>query len=209
MAFTLETWKEQVAERLWNWRLRLEQAKPKAAYTALSAMSLWPLVQAAQGDGFASTLMALASVAQGVGGNLIAEQIQRWRDEADTLSPDAVETWVQARLSDNAEVRDALHTIVEKVEAIEQAQAGLSEPDRQWFMETLRRELTQVGAERRFAAHLWGSNNVLNQGDIQISGRVDGDVFGPGSRKSTHYHYPAAPRGARRLRARGKPICPG
>ena len=51
MPFTLETWKAQVYERLWDWRLRLEQARPASVYSTLSAMALWPLVQAAQSEG--------------------------------------------------------------------------------------------------------------------------------------------------------------
>ena len=31
MPFTLETWKAQVYERLWDWRLRLEQARPASS----------------------------------------------------------------------------------------------------------------------------------------------------------------------------------
>ena len=51
MAFDLSTWKERLTERLWQWRLGVEQAKPQALYTTLSAAALWPLVQAAQVDG--------------------------------------------------------------------------------------------------------------------------------------------------------------
>ena len=50
MPFTLETWKAQVYARLWDWRLRLEQARPASVYSTLSAMALWPLVQAAQSE---------------------------------------------------------------------------------------------------------------------------------------------------------------
>src|SRR5712691_6695591 len=82
MPFTLETWKAQVYERLWDWRLRLEQARPASVYSTLSAMALWPLVQAAQSEGMLPMAMALGNVAAGVGGNLIAEQVQRWRDHA-------------------------------------------------------------------------------------------------------------------------------
>ena len=47
-----------------------------------SAAALWPLVQAAQSTGMLPVALALGNVAAGVGGNLIAEQIQRWHDQA-------------------------------------------------------------------------------------------------------------------------------
>ena len=49
MPFLLDTWRAQVIERLWEWRLRLQQARPAAVYTTLSAAALWPLVWPAAG----------------------------------------------------------------------------------------------------------------------------------------------------------------
>jgi len=51
MPFLPETWKAKVTEYLWEWRLRVEQARPAAVYSTLSAAALWPLVQAAQSAG--------------------------------------------------------------------------------------------------------------------------------------------------------------
>src|SRR5262245_43113679 len=115
MPFNLDDWKAKAYERLWAWQLCLEQAKPKAIYTTISAMTLWPLVQAAQGSGFAPTLMTLASVAAGVGGNLIAEQIQRWRDQADLPSEVEMEAWVKEHAT-NVDIRKALDEILERLE---------------------------------------------------------------------------------------------
>jgi len=62
MPFTLETWKMQVYERLWDWRLRLEQARPASVYSTLSAMALWPMgtYLSAQSD-FAEQAVRLAT----------------------------------------------------------------------------------------------------------------------------------------------------
>src|SRR5215471_4613675 len=81
MPFLPETWKAKVTERLWEWRLRVEQARPAAVYSALSAAALWPLVQAAQSTGMLPVALALGNVSAGVGSNLLAEQIQRWHDQ--------------------------------------------------------------------------------------------------------------------------------
>jgi len=46
MPFLPETWKAKVTERLWEGRLRVEQARPAAIYSALSTVALWPLAGA-------------------------------------------------------------------------------------------------------------------------------------------------------------------
>src|SRR5688572_11569433 len=127
MPFTLETWKAQVYERLWDWRLRLEQARPTSVYGTLSAMALWPLVQAAQSEGMLPMALALGNVAAGVGGNLIAEQVQRWRDHADTTPHDeaAIAAWLKEQLATQADLRLALDTILERLAVVSQAQTNL------------------------------------------------------------------------------------
>jgi hypothetical protein len=62
MPFLPEARKAKVTERLWEWRLRVEQAGPAAVYRALSAVALWPLVQAAQSMGMLSVALALGNV---------------------------------------------------------------------------------------------------------------------------------------------------
>src|SRR5262249_56793900 len=74
MPFLPETWKAKVTEHLWEWRLRVEQARPAAVYSALSAAALWPLVQAAQSTGMLPVALALGNVVAGVGGQLIGQQ---------------------------------------------------------------------------------------------------------------------------------------
>ena len=152
MPFTLETWKNNVYERLWDWRLRLEQARPASVYSTLSAMALWPLVQAAQSEGMLPMAVALGNVVAGVGGNLIAEQVQRWRDHAEA-TPDgeaAVASWVKEHLATQADLRTALDTILDRLEAVPQAQTTLDEVNCTWFVQTLRHELTVMGNLARF-----------------------------------------------------------
>ena len=162
MPFTLETWKAQVYERLWDWRLRLEQARPASIYSTLSAMALWPLVQAAQSEGMLPMAMALGNVAAGVGGNLIAEQVQRWRDHTAEAPHDeaTIAAWVKEHLATQVDLRLALDTILERLEAVPQAQATLDEAQRAWFAQTLRQELAAMGSLARFAAHLAGSGSM-------------------------------------------------
>src|SRR5262244_1913170 len=120
MPFLPETWQAKIAERLWEWRLRVEQARPAAVYSALSAAALWPLVQASQSTGMLPVALALGNVVAGVGSNLIAEQIQRWHDQAHPPSEADITTWVMAHVTTNADLRQALDTILEQLQVISQ-----------------------------------------------------------------------------------------
>ena len=173
MTFTLDTWKEKAAQRLrhvgdWLQRKRTEDA-PLLLYGGLCGMSLWPLVQAAQAGQWLPVVMALGSVAGGVGGNLIAEQVQRWKDQADVAPADETQVaeWVAGQAPADADLREALDTILERLDAVAQAQSGLSQADRPLFAATLREELSQLGNLARFQAAL---------DNIMIAGDVHGDV---------------------------------
>ncbi len=113
MTFNLEIWKERAAERLHKLGGRPERRRaqdaPYLLYGALCGLSLWPLVEAAQAGQTLPAIMALGSVAAGVGGNLIAEQVQRWKDGADKVS---VSEWVAERAPGDPDLRDALDAIM-------------------------------------------------------------------------------------------------
>jgi len=138
-------------------------------------------VEAARAGQVLPVMMALGSVAAGVGGNLIAEQVQRWKDQADEAQ---VAGWVAERAPADPGLREALDGILERLDAVAQAQAGLSEADRRWFAEVLRGELSQLGNLARFQATLSGSGAVaqgagaraVGQGGVLVEGDVQGDV---------------------------------
>ncbi len=192
MAFTPEIWQQQTTKKLqqaggWLKRLATQDA-PYLVYGTLSGLSLWPLVEAAQAGELLPVVVALGSVAGGVGGNLLAEQIQGWKDRADELTAEDVAQWVTENAPTNSDLRQALDTILEKMEAIPQAQTGLDTADRQWFAQTLRSELTQLGNLNRFEA-------IITQGDqgqVLVGTQVEGDVLGPGATK-TEIYPPAKP----------------
>jgi hypothetical protein len=182
MASILTTWKNTVYDQLVAWRLRLDRAKPTSVYAALSASALWPLFQAVHSEGIVPVTTALA-IAAGVGGNLIAEQIQRWHDQADPPTESDIETWIATHVQTNAELRQALDAILEHVDAIPQAQADINETDQQWFIQTLRAELQALGNLPRFEAHLSGSGAIVQGQGSAGAGKggvaVVGDVNAP------------------------------
>ena len=164
MAFDLSTWKQAVAEKahhIGDWaRQQAKAGAPYALYGTLCGMSLWPLLEAAQSGQFLPVMLALGAVGGGVGGNLIAEQIQRWKDSADQISQEQVAQWTSEQAG-RPEMRDTLDAMLEKVEAIPAAQAGLDAESKAWFAPTLREELTQLGNLARFEAVLIGDRNVV------------------------------------------------
>ncbi len=46
MAFDLKTWKAKVAQRMEDWRPRMQRAGVNSVYAFLSAAALWPAVEA-------------------------------------------------------------------------------------------------------------------------------------------------------------------
>lgn len=184
MTFTLQTWKDQTGEQLRNfggWLEHLRQAyAPYLLYGTLCGMTLWPLLEVARKGQALDVMLALGGVAAGVGGNLLAEQVQRWKDGADE---DTVRQWVVEQALANPELRATLDAILDKLDAIPQAQAGLSPAGRQWFAATLGEELSRLGNLARFEASLadsgaiaQGSSRAVGQGGVLVEGNVHGDV---------------------------------
>jgi hypothetical protein len=184
MTFNLDIWKEKAGEQLrtlGDWlRRRGARDAPCLLYGTLCGLSLWPLVEAAQAGQTLPVMMGLGSVAAGVGGNLIAEQVQRWKGRADKAQ---VAQWVVENAPTNPDLREALDDILESLDAVAQAQAGLGEAEREWFAVTLRKELAQLGNLARFEATLSGSGAIAQEhsvaagaGGVAVGGDVHGDV---------------------------------
>ena len=174
MAFNQETWREELRKRLQGWKGRMTRAGVKSVYAFLSAATLWPVAQAAQQGDWAA-LMALGGVLGGVGSNLIANQIQQWKDETDGAKR------LEGEVGTNAELRQALDTLLEKLAVVEEAARGLSEADRAWFQEVLRQEVAQLGSrihvEDSTAAVGSPGAKVVDERGVLIEGDVKGSVI--------------------------------
>ncbi|MCP4689878.1 MAG: hypothetical protein GY859_17640, partial [Desulfobacterales bacterium] len=187
MTFTQEIWKKQVsdrASRFDDWLKKHDGREfPNLIYGGLCGMTILPLVEAAQTGALIPAIMALGGVAGGVGGNLIANQLQKWKDRADEAE---VHEWSAENAAQNTEIRDALDAIMENFNVMAQAEAGLDEKDRAWFSETLRKELQQLGNLPRYEASLTGSGAIaqgpgaraVGKGGVLVEGDVRGDVVG-------------------------------
>ena len=120
---------------------------------------------AAQSGQWLPVVVALGSVAGSVGGNLLAEQVQRWKDQADAAPADETQVaeWVVEHALADADLREALDSILERLDTLDQAQSGLSQADRRHFATTLQEELSQLGNLARFQVAL---DNILVAGDV-------------------------------------------
>ena len=107
-------------------------------------------------------------------------------DDENTVEKNALLQKLAALEAQQAELRRHLDTILERLEAVPQAQTTLDEAHRAWFAQTLRQELAALGNLARFEAHLtgwehcpgtrssggwraWGSRENI-QGSIIITG---------------------------------------
>ncbi|MCI0731532.1 MAG: SUMF1/EgtB/PvdO family nonheme iron enzyme [Chloroflexi bacterium] len=208
MTFTLESWKEAAGRKLreageWLQRRRQEDA-PYVVYGTVAGLTLWPAVEAAARTGqFGAVMGAIYGTAAGVGANLLASQIEAWKNQARPPTEAAVADWVAGQAAANDELRRALDTILEKLDAIAQAQAGLTAEERTWFGQTLAGELARLGNLARFEASLAGSGAVaqgegstaVGERGVSVKGNVAGDIIsGDYNRKIEagqyieHYH---------------------
>ncbi len=187
MAFDIQVWQKRVERRLTKWRPRWEKAQAagvNSLYLFLSAMTLWPVVEAAQ-QGDWGALAALGGVLAGVGSNLLANQIQSWKDETD-----AALRLTQA-VAENEAVQRELDAVLERMEVIALARSGLAQADRDWFAQRLGGELSRLGNLERYQAALLGSGAIAQgegavaagAGGVAVVGGVGGSVVtGEGGR---------------------------
>lgn len=183
MAFTLETWKTQLSERLQNWRQRMVGCGVDSVYAWLSAMTLWPVAQAAT-SGDVSAGVALGGVLAGVGTNLVANRVQGWKDEADAARD------IASELPHTADFRDQLTSILRKLDTVALASNALPETERTWLAETLRQELQRYGADASTIT-LIGSGVIATcgsvaagAGGVAVRGDVHGSITIGGAKKS-------------------------
>src|SRR5271157_3029043 len=132
-----------------GWKTRLKESGIDSAYAAVTAAALWPIAVAAQaGDGSAFAALSTA-LGSGVGANLIANQIQRWKNEADGARQIAA-------LPKDDPLREHLDRLLQRLDALAAARDSLPEAHKQWFQQTLHEELSRLGNLNKFEVHVYG-----------------------------------------------------
>ena len=179
-----------MAEALAGWKARLAGSGVASVYAMVSAAALWPIAQAAMGGDVVTMMGFGAALGGNVGANLLANQLQRWQDEADA-----------ARQLDALPIDDPVHAeldaVIEKFEVLALARAALAPGDRSWFQQTLREELARLGNLDRFQFQITGEGNVAIQGSGNQVAQTKGDgnvtvqgshndILAPGANKTTY-----------------------
>lgn len=175
MAFDIEQWKTQVFVRYQKLKDGLGRESAAQLYAFLSVTALWPVLEAAQrGDwGAVGTLASLTAV--NLGTNLLADQIQNWKDETSTIHQ------VNEALKHDSGLRAELDLVLQKLDAIAIAEKSLSESDKAWFGETLQHELemlksgiTYIASVSDSGAIAQGDNsNATGKDSILVNGHVE------------------------------------
>jgi formylglycine-generating enzyme required for sulfatase activity len=174
MGFDLERWKQQLREPLRRFSADPEAALRRAGATTLfgylCGMTLFPLVVAAASGELVPVFVALGTVAGNVGGNLIANRVQRWKDE-----PTAAQE-LEKELAGSPELRQALDQIITKLQVVEDAQRDMQDSSRRWFASQLARELQSYQADLpRICATLSGVSDslvVFSQRDTYVNNYI-------------------------------------
>ncbi len=192
MAFDLITWKADLKTRFKDWKPRMQAAGVSSVYGFVSAMTLWPVVEAFQ-KGDIAAVMSLGGVLASLGSNLLANRIQGWKDESDAAVKLAEE------VASNEALRTEIDAVLQELDALDIAQETLPAADREWFTHTLRQELSAWGKEivtvgpRGVMFSGAASGNIIATGDhitIQIgqkqTGRDEPGAPDPGNLRSVY-----------------------
>jgi hypothetical protein len=154
MAFDIEKWKEQVYVRYQTLKEGINRESAQHLYAFLSVSALWPVLDAAQRGDWAAVGTLASLTTANLGTNLLANQIQSWKDEAT-----AIRDIGQAAQDDPALCAE-LDLVLQKLDAIALAEKSLSETDRAWFAETLQKEIAQLKSGITYNATLTGSGAI-------------------------------------------------
>ena len=195
MAF-LEQWRQKTQQTLATWARQLKPSGVQSLYASTVAMTLWPVMVALKDQGNPLEIgIALAALTGSVGGNLLANLLQRLRDKTLTLEQFMAEMGPQ--LEDPA-LREAVDPILVELDAVATLQREIPEALKADFTQTLRQELERLGNLSRFeaqlsggSAHVIGDHNKVVGSGMLVDGGAGGHVVGPYGTlvdKSTHIH---------------------
>lgn len=187
MTWNLEHMKTAFAERLPQWRQRMQQAGVMSVYSFVSAMALWPVAAAAKNGEWAA-LAALGSVLASVGGSVLASRLQNWKDEADGAKQLAVD------LETDDALQKELAVMLDQLDALNQARHALPEAERDWFDQALAGERSIVDSAVQYVATLKGAGAIAQgtgavaagRGGLAIGGNVYGNIEHRRSDATTH-----------------------
>ena len=142
MAFSLNSIKDDVSAFYRSQKPLLKRAGANALYGVLALGALMPIAAAAKQGGWAVGA-EVSLLIGGVGVNLISNLLQRGKDTVDAQ----LAREVQAKISQEPELREKLDAILTELKAVDAAVLALDEADRQDFTANLDTAVKQVGSQ--------------------------------------------------------------
>lgn len=171
----LNEWQTKAEEKLRSLAITMNnsasQWNPGLLYGTLSTAIIFPLVEAARHAIDAQDypmLMTLGALASGIGGNLVAEHISRWHHR--TEEELAIELTQNAKTDE--EWRKALDGLLERFGALRVTQTVMSETDKDWFVQTLKKALKEVGSQLIIQGNLIQIGSISNNTGIAFSKQI-------------------------------------
>jgi formylglycine-generating enzyme required for sulfatase activity len=162
MRFNKTSWKEKAESRLKN----LVKQAGKPVYATVAGMTLLPLFEKAlSSGGYFSALHPLLTILSGLGTNLIAAEIEKWKDSNKKFSETDIIQWIENTAAHNDQLRNEIDEILIKLDAIPTVQKNLNPTDKQWFISTLENQLKKMGNYDRF-------KQIIIKGDMVQGDKV-------------------------------------
>lgn len=160
---------------------------PGTIYGRLAAALLAPVLAALAAHDFAP-LVALFSQLGGIGGNLLANQVERWSG----LTEQELAVDLTAKAASDATWRKTLDQLLRDADAPGVVAAGLGATEREWFFTVLEQEVAQLGSSltvRPDAASRAGAPS----GAVSVSGDVRESVINIGGAVTQHFYMQGEP----------------
>lgn len=136
-------------QNLGGWKARLQNSGANSAYAMVTASALWPVAAAAQAGDWSALTVLGSELGVAVGATLIANHLQKWKDEADGARQIAA-------LAKDDPLREALDELLQRLDAFTATHAALPDSDKAWFLQTLREELMRLGNFGKFQGQIAG-----------------------------------------------------
>ena len=185
MAFNTELWKKSTKENLQGWKKRFDKAGTNSAYYFLSAVSFAPIIQAVHsGDWGALSLLGM-TLGGAVGTNLLANMVQNLKGK----SEEEIAIALVDEMKTAPELKEALDALLEKLETLPEASNALSNEDKNWFTETMQRELKELKSGVSYTATLIGNGAIAQgKGAVAVSA---GGIYANGDLTINEAHDPS------------------
>ena len=185
MPFNFDQWKDSTKQKLQGWKSRMDHAGVNSAYYFLAGISLLPIAQAVHSGDWSGLAVLGASLSGAVSTNLLANIVQKSKDKSDVEVAQILEAEVKAA----PELKAEIDVMLQKLDALQEAEKALSESDKAWFAETMQRELKNLNSGIKYEAKLIGDGAIaqgtgakaVGAGGMMINGDVSNSTLMQGN----------------------------